>query len=61
MEKAIFGRSDNGSSAQKILRKLGVGTYYRGLLLYESIDEAILHTTGELKNTLIEIKRRGLY
>lgn len=61
VEKAIFGRSDNGCSARKVLIKLGVDVYYRGLLLYQSIDEAILYATGELKNTLIEIKRRGLY
>ena len=56
--------SKRGWAAKEILNKLGIDTSkkspHRGLLAKSNIDDEIAKATGVFKNTLEEIKKRGL-
>jgi hypothetical protein len=65
MDEKFFGvTNQHGKKTWEILKNLGVDTSkkspHRGLLSKSDIDTEILKATGVFKNTLEEIKRRGL-
>ena len=64
-EQNILNRDSHGTIARKILISLGIDTSrknsHKGLLLRSNIDDEIAKATGTFKNTLEEIKKRGLH
>jgi hypothetical protein len=65
MDEKFFGiTNQKGVKTWNILKGLGLDTSkkspHRGLLIKSDIDTEISKATGVFKNTLEEIKRRGL-
>jgi hypothetical protein len=65
VERNVLGCDNSGSSAMGHLNSLGIDTSrtskHKGLLLHTNIDDAIANAVDTtFKNTLEEIKRRGL-
>ena len=65
VEKAVLGLDSSGNTAQNHLNGLGIDTSasskHKGLLIHTDIDDAIANAVDPVfKNTLEEIKKRGL-
>ena len=65
VERNVLGCDNSGSSAMGHLNNLGIDTSrtskHKGLLIHASIDDAIVNATDPVfRNTLEEIKKRGL-
>lgn len=63
IEKTVLKCDNNGSTASYILHALGINTGkggHKGLLRTSDLDTEIAKATGVFKNTLEEIKKRGL-
>ena len=64
IEEICLGIKGSGSTAKNHLNSLGIETSrssaHRGLLMKSDIDTEISKATGVFKNTLEEIKKRGL-
>ena len=62
IEQTFRLKKNKGFEAQAILKALGIDTSgkFKGILISTNIDDAITNATGLLKETLEEIKRRGL-
>ncbi len=61
MDKKFFNIHDqHGNKSCNLLKKLGIRGAQKGLLKYSDIDTEISNATGQLKDTLIKIKTKGL-
>ena len=61
MDEINFGiDNQHGVKSYNLLKKFGVTTEQKGLLIESTIDDEIAKASGLLKETLIKIKNKGL-